>query len=52
MLLQVQTGVYKIPVSNIAMENYESYSQLRPVRFGMKTLRYDCTASEFWFFKQ
>jgi len=46
---QIYMGIYKIPVSNIAMENFETYSQFRPVRFGLKTLRYDCTASEFWF---
>jgi hypothetical protein len=46
---QMYIGVYKIATSNIAMENYESYSQFRPVRFGLKTLRYDCTASDFWF---
>ena len=51
-MFQIQTGVYKIPVSNIAMENYESYSQLRPVRFGIKSLRYGCTSSDFWFSKQ
>jgi hypothetical protein len=41
--LMIQTGFYKIPVDNIANENYETYSQFRPVRLGFKTLRYDCT---------
>jgi hypothetical protein len=41
--LQIYTGIYKIPVSNIANENYESYTDLRPVGFGFKSLRYDCT---------
>ena len=42
-VLLIQSGVYKIPVSNIAHDNYESYTDFRPVRFGFKTLRYDCT---------
>jgi hypothetical protein len=41
--LQIYTGMYKTPVSNIANENYESYTDLRPVHFGFKTLRYQCT---------
>ena len=41
--LQIYMGVYRIPVSNIANENYESYTDLRPVGFGFKSLRYNCT---------
>ena len=41
--LQINIGLYKIPVSNIANEGYESYGELRPVRFGFKTLSYQCT---------
>lgn len=35
----IQTGIYKIPVSSIASDNYETYSEFRPIRFGFKTLR-------------
>ena len=30
----------------------ETYTQFRPVHFGFKTLRYDCTKSDFWFEKK
>ena len=43
LMLQIQIGVYRVPVSNIANESYESYTDFRPVRFGFKSLRYDCT---------
>jgi hypothetical protein len=49
MYLRIQTGLYKVPVSNIASE---TYPQFRPIRLGFKTLRYDCTKSEFWFEKK
>ncbi|MFL6469066.1 MAG: hypothetical protein ACJ72Z_14000 [Pyrinomonadaceae bacterium] len=42
-VMLIQTGVYRIPVTNIANEGYESYTDFRPVHFGFKTLRYDCT---------
>jgi hypothetical protein len=50
--LMIQTGIYKITVENIAHEDYESYSDFRPVRIGFKTLGYQCTPSEFWFPKK
>ena len=40
---QIHIGVYKVPVANVAHENYETYSDFRPVHFGFKTLRYQCT---------
>jgi len=46
---QIYIGTYKVPVANIAMENYETYSQLRPVGFGLWTFRYNCAPSDFWF---
>ena len=41
--LQFYIGIYKVPVSNIASENYENYTDFRPVGFGFKSLRYQCT---------
>ena len=41
--LQFYVGIYKVPVSNIASENYEAYAGFRPVGFGYKHLRYQCT---------
>lgn len=45
----VQSGLYKISVSNIALGGYETYSEFRPVRFTFKDLHYDCTPSTYWF---
>lgn len=47
--LLVQSGLYKIPVSNIAHDGSETYSEFRPVRFTFNDLHYDCTPSTYWF---
>jgi hypothetical protein len=50
--LLVESGLYMIPVLNIATETREIYTKFRPVRFGFKKLRYGCARSGFWFEKK
>lgn len=45
---QIYVGLLKIPVENIS-DDFTAYSELRPVAFGYKSLRYGCTQSEYWF---